>query len=179
MYIDTTTNAFPVTEQEIRALNPNVSFGTPFVPPPKYAYVFPTPVPKYNSATETVSKTAVKTSKGTYEEAYKVSSLPQDTIAANLKAATDALKVSIVSQVQARLDNFAKTRNYDSILSAATYATSNVPKFRAEGQFAVDLRDSTWSALYSILADVETGKRPVPTSISDIEQLLPSLIWPN
>lgn len=84
----------------------------------------------------------------------------------------------IVAATQERLDSFARTRNYDGILSACTYATSNVPKFAAEGQVAVNLRDATWAALYQILEEVQAGQREAPTGFSDIEPLLPPLEWP-
>lgn len=80
-------------------------------------------------------------------------------------------------EAQARLDTFAKSRGYDGILSACTYATSQVPRFRAEGQRCVDLRDQTWARLYEILAKVEAGTRPVPLSLADIEADLPALVW--
>src|SRR5689334_17873088 len=53
------------------------------------------------------------------------------------------LRDVIVTTVQRRLDAFAQSRGYDSILSAATYAASSVPQFQAEGQRAVALRDRT------------------------------------
>lgn len=87
------------------------------------------------------------------------------------------LQAEIVSRTQQRLDVFAQTRNYDDILSAASYVASTNPVFAAEGQRAVDLRDGTWSALYSILAEVQGGLRPVPSSFSDIEPELPILSW--
>ena len=65
--------------------------------------------------------------------------------------------------VQKYLDDFARTRNYDGILSAATYATSSVLKFQAEGQYAVAARDATWAKCYEILAAVEGGTSPMPT----------------
>lgn len=92
---------------------------------------------------------------------------------------SEKLKTLFVNFAQSRLDNFAKTRNYDNILSAATYATSTIPKFAAEGQRAVELRDATWAALYQILADVQAGTRPTPTSFADIEPDLPELTWTN
>ncbi len=88
------------------------------------------------------------------------------------------IQTAIVNAVQARLDAFAQTRNYDGILSAATYASSTVPKFAAEGQCAVNGRDSTWATLYTLMAEVEAGTRPMPTSYADIEPLLPVLVWP-
>ena len=84
----------------------------------------------------------------------------------------------IVASTQARLDDFAKTRNYDGILSLCTYATSSVPKFAAEGQCGVDSRDQTWARLYTIMQEVEAGTRQMPLGFSDIEPDLPVLAWP-
>lgn len=81
--------------------------------------------------------------------------------------------------VQKRLDDFAKTRNYDGILSAATYAASTVPKFASEGQYAVNLRDSSWASLYSMMADVQAGTRAMPASYAEVESVLPPLEWPQ
>lgn len=78
---------------------------------------------------------------------------------------------------QSRLDRWAQSRGYDGILSACTYATSLVPRFQAEGQRAVDVRDQTWAKLYEILAEVEAGTRPVPLNLAEIEADLPSLTW--
>ena len=82
------------------------------------------------------------------------------------------------AKIQARLDAFARTRGYDGILSAATYATSTVPKFKAEGQYAVEARDATWAKCYEILAAVEAGSRPMPT-LDELLAELPVLTWPN
>ena len=80
--------------------------------------------------------------------------------------------------VQKHLDDFARTRDYDSILSAATYATSTVPKFAAEGQYAVEARDATWAKCYEVLAAVEAGSSPMPT-LDELLAELPVLEWPN
>lgn len=85
----------------------------------------------------------------------------------------------IVQATQRRLDNFARTRNYDGILSACTYENSPVLKFQQEGQYCVSVRSQTWAVLYEILDDVEAGTRPLPTSFADIESELPALVWPN
>lgn len=100
-----------------------------------------------------------------------------DAAAQSAADAAVALQQSIVDATQTRLDEFAKTRNYDSILSACTYATDPNPVFAAEGQRAVDFRSSTWAKLYSILSEVQAGTRPTPVSFSDIESELPILSW--
>ena len=87
--------------------------------------------------------------------------------------------VAVVTQaVQQRLDDFARARNYDGILSACTYATSTVPKFAAEGQYAVQARDASWAACYQTMADVQSGRRAMP-SVEQVLSELPTLEWPQ
>ena len=114
-----------------------------------------------------------------WHQAWEVYPLPAEEVAANQAAAAQALQQSIVDATQQRLDDFARTRNYDGILSACTYATSAVPKFAAEGQYALQARDATWAALYQFMADVQAGTQPVPTGFADVEPLLPALEWPQ
>jgi hypothetical protein len=91
---------------------------------------------------------------------------------------TLAIKNQIIDATQKRLDDFAQTRNYDGILSLCTYATSPNPKFKAEGQYGVEARDSTWAKLYEILEKVTNGTLPKPSGYADIELDLPVLTWP-
>lgn len=84
---------------------------------------------------------------------------------------------SVQQAVQKRLDDFAHTRKYDGILSAATYATSTVPQFAAEGQYAVHARDTAWAACYRVMNDVRGGLRPMP-SVEQVLAELPTLEWP-
>jgi hypothetical protein len=91
--------------------------------------------------------------------------------------AQKALIDHIIHQTQMKLDDFAKIRNYDNIQSACTYASSSISKFKEEGQRCIDLRDQTWSTLYTILDDVNSGVTPFPTSFDDIQPLLPELSW--
>ncbi|MDR2489019.1 MAG: hypothetical protein LBD42_05975 [Desulfovibrio sp.] len=86
--------------------------------------------------------------------------------------------MAFTAAIQSRLDAFAQTRGYDGILSAATYATSTVPKFAAEGQYAVEARDATWAKGYEILDAVLSGQRPMPT-IEEVMEELPPLAWPE
>lgn len=79
--------------------------------------------------------------------------------------------------VQKRLDEWARERGYESILSLCTYATSTVPKFQAEGQRGVEVRDACWAFGYSLLAQVEAGQAVVPSE-DELLQMLPSMEWP-
>jgi hypothetical protein len=91
----------------------------------------------------------------------------------------EQLLARFTAAIQSRLDGFARSRHYDNILSACTYATSAVAKFKAEGQACVNLRDSTWAAAYAILEQVNSGQRPLPDDLADIEADLPALEWPQ
>ena len=90
----------------------------------------------------------------------------------------DEIQKQYTDAVQARLDSFAQTRGYDGILSACTYTASAVPQFRAEGEYAVHARDTTWAACYTVLGEVLAGQRPLPT-LDELFGLLPTLEWPQ
>ena len=79
-------------------------------------------------------------------------------------AAAAATAKQVVDAVQARLDALAQSWGYDSILSLCTYATSTVPRFRAEGQAGVDWRDATW-------AYVEQAQHTAPSADALLEGL--------
>jgi hypothetical protein len=90
----------------------------------------------------------------------------------------EEIVAEFTAKVQARLDAFARTRGYDGILSACTYATSTNPKFAVEGQYCVQVRDETWAKCYEILNAVQAGERPIPTW-EELEAELPPLKWQN
>ena len=179
MYINTQTNQYPISEGEIRAEYPNTSFATPFIPPDKYQWVFANPAPQYDQLTKFVREVSPKKIGDTYHQNWEVLNLDSVTIEQNQLAASERLKAEVVFNTQKRLDNWANTRNYDGILSLCTYATSTIQRFQTEGQRGVDNRDATWSKLYQILADIESGIRPVPNGYADIESELPELVWPQ
>lgn len=86
--------------------------------------------------------------------------LSQEEIAAMIQAA-------VINGLQAAIDNFAKTRNYDNALSAASYAASINPQFKAEALRVVELRDQIWAYAYAELAAVQNGDRDMPISAED------------
>lgn len=86
--------------------------------------------------------------------------------------------VELVRQhVQRLLDEFAKQRGYDSIVSAVSYGNSSVQQFANEGQRALQKRDEAWTNMYAYIAEVKAGSKPVPKSVSEIEAELPALTW--
>jgi len=90
-----------------------------------------------------------------------------------------ALKETMVQAIQDHLDAFARTRDYDDIKSACGYAGCSVPKYDIEGTYARDKRAETWFVGLQILADVQGGLRPMPTSFDQIKPELPQLVWPE
>ena len=94
-------------------------------------------------------------------------------------SARERIKSLILEAVQVRLDDFARTRNYDNIMSAGTYATDTDATFSADGQYCVASRGATWRKLSEILGEVTAGIRPEPTCYADIEPELPALNWPD
>lgn len=104
---------------------------------------------------------------------------PPRVVPAVIDPTPDEMKIDILRAAQRRLDDFAQTRSYDGIMSAATYTASTNPQFAAEAAYAVQIRDETWTRLYELLAEVESGARPVPAGYADIEPLLPTPTWPE
>ena len=164
-----------LTLQQVRRALPHMS-----IPPDAdltdhgYAPLHQTPAPEALPAHRVELAPPEQGEDGQWRTAWKQVPLTADEIAQQQQA----MQESIVAQTQQRLDDFARTRGYDGILSAATYATSTSPKFAAEGQCCVEARDATWARLYAILAEVEAGQRPAPNGFADIEGELPPLVWP-
>ncbi|MWK55811.1 hypothetical protein GO594_07480 [Pseudomonas otitidis] len=80
--------------------------------------------------------------------------------------------------VQGYMDVVSQQRNYDSILSLCTYATSTVPRFQAEGQAGVVWRDACWQLGYDLIARVRAGEANIPTE-AELLAMLPPMQWPT
>lgn len=167
---------YPYSFTDLRRDNPNTSFPKVINQATMESFgamlVFNTTHPSITDQQVLVEGTPVF-SNNRWEEVWTV----RDKTAEEIAADQQRIQTEIVQATQARLDDFARTRGYDSILSACTYATSPTAKFATEGQYCVQQRDATWAKLYQILTEVEAGTRPIPTW-EEVEAELPALVWP-
>ena len=93
---------------------------------------------------------------------------------------TEEIQFQLTEAVQSALDDFAKTRGYDGIMSACSYSNSTDAQFKLEADYCIQLRDTTWRMGYAILAEVKAGTRPIP-SVEELIAELPvgSAKWPD
>jgi hypothetical protein len=87
---------------------------------------------------------------------------------------------SVIQRAQEKLDAFAVSRGYDSIVTLCSYANDPDPIFSAEGQYGILKRSQMWSALRQVQDDALAGLRPIPRSFDELESepgLLPALDW--
>ncbi|CAN7345521.1 hypothetical protein LJR074_001975 [Acidovorax sp. LjRoot74] len=161
-YRNTQTNTFGHSVSTVRSAYPRVS-----IPEGANHGVFTWYVPSNPPPHDSRVQVAVEIMPANNMQQWRVDPAPVEQVIASVTAA-----------VQQRLDAFARSRNYDSILSACTYATSTVPKFAAEGQYAVNARDASWATCYQIMAAVQAGQRPMP-SVEQVLSELPVLDWPK
>ncbi len=179
--INGVVDQYPYTLQELYEDNPGVYFPADLTNEILVAHnaarVVVTGQPEHDAMTQgAVEITPIYSAeRSRWEQAWQIVPLSAVQIAAN----AIELQSQIVAATQERLDAFARTRSYDGILSACTYATSTVSTFQAEAQYCVSARDATWAKLYQILAEGEAGVRPVPSCYKNIEPELPQLVWPT
>jgi hypothetical protein len=108
----------------------------------------------------------------------QLSDVPMD-IADVPPAMVDRVAYLATFLAQEKMDQFAQTRNYENINTAIGYFNSGVPKFQQEAAYCNSMRDSVWVSFYQYLSDVLSAVKPVPTQVSDIEAILPPMVWPT
>lgn len=75
------------------------------------------------------------------------------------------------SAIDRHLDAVANSYRYESIRTMVTYASSDHPTFGAEGRAAVKFRDACYAYGIQVIADVQDGKRGIPTETELIAEL--------
>ena len=81
------------------------------------------------------------------------------------------IQKQLTDAVQCVLDSKAQELNYDNCLSVCSYIDTGVARFDAEGKAFRSWRSAVWERGYEILAEVQEGKREIPTE----EELLAEL----
>jgi hypothetical protein len=176
MFINKQTKQYPVTEQQIRLENPNVSFSVPFYPPEDYAVVFPAPKPVYDAVTQGVRELQpVLTSKGHYEQVYEVYDLPEDVVLANQQQAFQQKLKQFDDALVNLFEEQAKSKRYDSRITFMVRAGFPGP-YQAEAIKFATWVDSCNVFAYKYLEDVVSGIKPIPT-LDEFLSSLPELIW--
>lgn len=179
MYINVTTGDYPVSENDIRAMTPNVSFANPFVPPANFKWVFPAPQPSYDPKSQHLVQGAPNlTGLGHYEQTWEVITLAPEQVASNELEATLKLQRDIITAMDNLFDTTAQSKKYDSRVTCALRAGYTGP-FQAEGIAFAQWMDTCNALGYQMLAEVQAGTRPMPSSVAEALALLPEMIWPN
>ncbi len=176
--LDGQTVQYPSSPEQLRRDNPGVSFPE-VIPGSLLAEwgvypVTPTAQPAFDSLTQTVVEDTPIQIDGVWTQVWEVRGASAQEIAARQQQ----IKEQITAQVQQRLDDFARSRGYDDIVSACSYATSQHQKYGPEGRYCVTAREDTRDVMFAIEAEVVAGTRPMPRSYDEIEPELPVLAWP-
>lgn len=87
-----------------------------------------------------------------------------------------SLQQQYTELVQKHMDKTVQARGYDDVFTCISYVNSTDDTFKAEAQSVLAWRDAVWRMCYSILADVEQGKRDIPSEAELLAEL-PSLEW--
>jgi hypothetical protein len=90
----------------------------------------------------------------------------------------EQMQASMTALMQGYLDDTARQRGYDGILSLCSYAGSANPQFSAEAVAGIAFRDAVWAYGYQVLADVQAGRRLIP-SADELLAELPVIEWPE
>ena len=69
------------------------------------------------------------------------------------------LEAGYMGRIQERLEQFAASRGYDSIISLCSYPTDPNPYFAAEGQDGVRVRSETWQYVQTVFNAFKAGER--------------------
>lgn len=73
-------------------------------------------------------------------------------------------------KVQYHLDEIARSRGYDNIVSACSYAGAANP-FQAESKAFITWRGAVWTKCYEMMSACQAGTSPIPTEAELIAAL--------
>ena len=140
------------------------SFGWfPFVPAEK---------PSYAEATQKLVQSLELVNNKVVESWHVVSMTPEEQAAFATARLTE-----IGNQIGPFLDSQVQVRQYDTIISAASWSLSNITIYKSEAEQAAAYRDGVWQQFGSLVEGVQAGNTPLPTANSWFAGLAP--LWSN
>ena len=88
----------------------------------------------------------------------------------------ERLFVIVQENIQAYIDNFAHTRDYDNAVYCISYKDSIIPRFKNEAKRMMIYRDLCWAIATNFNLKYKNGERDRPT-LEEIMTALPVLSW--
>lgn len=170
---------YPYTWNDLRDENPNVGFPSDIDDQVlksfnMYRVVLTVP-PLYDAYKEIAKEGVPVYASSTWTQTWDIVPATPEEASENMSK----LEAEYTALVQARLDNFAKTRGYNSINDACTYALSANAQFKLEGEYCINARDETWSFFAGIITSAKNGVGPFHSNFAKYEIMLPRLEWPS
>lgn len=89
---------------------------------------------------------------------------------------TDRL-TEIGNRIDPYLDQQVQAKQYNSIVSATSWALSNITVYKGEAEQAAAYRDSVWQEFGNLVAGVQAGTTALPTADAWFASLAP--LWPQ
>ena len=99
---------------------------------------------------------------------------PTPTLAEQQAAMKEAMRQAVDAHVQAT----ARSRDYDSAVSLASYVADPNPAWQAEAEAFVAWRSAVWAYVFDRLAAVQAGQEAPPESGAALVADLPVIEWP-
>jgi len=176
MYINETTQQYPLSEREIREVFPNTSFAEPFNPD-GFAVVFTSPQPEFNQYTQTCREAApLFTDKGHWEQQWLTMDLEGEELTVGLQRQADDLATADAQRI-ASLWQAAHDYEYAEISGSAVALLSagflqSKPKAIAIAMWC----DSIWNGVNGFYARRDSGSTdtdfsnvgPIPFTIPEL-----------
>lgn len=97
----------------------------------------------------------------------------------NAKASERAAETSKEAAAQSEANSKTSedaARGYDDVFTCISYVDSTDEIFKREANIVLAWRDKVWRMCYDVLADVNAGRRAVPSE-SELLAMLPKLEW--
>lgn len=130
----------------------------------------PATAPAYNQTTQKLVETRTFTGSAVNQSWQVVNLTQQEQIAFATARLTE-----IGNQITPFLDGQVSAKQYDNIVSATSWNLSNITIYKQEGQQATAYRDDIWQRFGNLVAGVQAGTTPVPTSAAWFASLPP--LW--